>query len=113
MSKTAKEIIADAVELINTGSPDARFLWSILTALRGPDFSDTGVKHRTTTRIRGAIGMNKNFSVGASVDTEPVEALTEADKQACHDSWHFIQHFNWARETLVTLGYIKPDGSLS
>lgn len=56
---TTKEVLAVVVEHLNNAScEDARDLWNVLTALRGPDDGDEKLKWETTAVIRGAVGLD-------------------------------------------------------
>jgi hypothetical protein len=110
MPKTAKEIITDVVELLNNGSgDDAKHLWSILTALRGPDFPDTlNIKYTTTGRIRSCIGMDGRPMRGVLVSHGAVKHIDRTVRMIYGD--HFVHHFNLAVDALTELGYINKDG---
>lgn len=79
----------------------SRTLWVILTALRGPDFDDDGLKDVTTTKIRRLIGLTPNFRRASVAKTATIVECTSHiyDKQFSH----FYTHFRCATESLMAL----------
>lgn len=77
-----KEILQQIVDLLseddgsglalNTNSEGFK-LWSVLTALRGPDNDDEVVKKATTAVIRWKVGIPKDNSGGAVVNADSSE----------------------------------------
>jgi hypothetical protein len=75
-AKEGREILGLIVEFLEQGDDSSRQLWSILTALRGPDQNRnrvdefdaaTRLKHLTTAKIRRAIGMRFNPEIPADI----------------------------------------------
>lgn len=80
MRARVKELLAPIVAELNTGSQNARDLWDILSALRGPDFIvNSELKTSTTAAIRSAIGIvpdhegadNKVYALGVRAEVNP------------------------------------------
>jgi hypothetical protein len=120
----ARKAIDHVVKVLNGGGNESRLLWHVLTALRGPDNDDNSVKHRSTTHLRGAIGLkhydgfiravvshgkprrfsdaNERFSREAGIFVEVLDA---------HVQYHFRSHFDLAVEALEELDYIERDAA--
>lgn len=114
-----KRILRDAVEIINNGdSAEARNLWGVLSALRGPDSERYGLKQETTAKIRSAIGIS--YDNVASIDSTdskpetlvstveelvPTRYLNKVDIDAAHT--HFKAHYRFAVDALKNLNFIK------
>jgi hypothetical protein len=100
----ADEVIASVVEVLN--GPDtieAKHLWNVLTALRGPDTDDYALKLNTTSKIRGAIGLKSN-STGAFVSYEALpDSPDSAFALANRGGFHFADHFKMAVESLIAM----------
>lgn len=105
-----KQLLDRVVKILNTDAPnnsnereDARAFWNILTALRGPDTDNDVIKHRTTCRIRGVIGMVPGNAAGAVVRTTP-QVSTEAERE--DRNYHFNAHYRYAVDAVARIyGY--------
>jgi len=99
---------------------DARRLWAILTALRGPDTADDAVKAATTQHIRGIVptlaGKAGAFRSRFDTPAEFAAALDVAQQEAAtlretpsskvphmFPWWHFAQHIDAAVNSLRNL----------
>lgn len=96
--------LKEVVRVLNYEGSASADLWAILTALRGPDNEDDQLKKRTTTNIRGAIGLDGSPGRfrSAVVTHGPVKyqnpSMTENKVAGCA---HFAAHINsalWALE---------------
>jgi|SRR5271157_248763 len=112
-AKEVNAILIPLVKFINTGT-DARSLWSILTALRGPDsnletlgpkaLDMTDVKEATTCVLRHALGLKYGIKDGPtsqywfSVNPD-TEAFAEYRRNIPYG--HFGTH---ARDAFAALG---------
>lgn len=67
MKPETRKVLQDVVEFLNTFSPEAKKLWWVLTALRGPDNESVGMKGATTAVIRYAVGLDDEVGNGATV----------------------------------------------
>lgn len=108
----ALKVVEDV--LLSGNDMEARMLWDILTALRGPDFYIRDYKERTTNRVRAiafpAIPLELWYRVGATVkkdgrelsatDLEPI-GCTELDNRG---ERHFRYHLRAAVSALRALG---------
>lgn len=109
----AKKIIDDAVALFNAIDSNAYFpgrnLWNVLTALRGPDSEDQELKRKTTSNLRGAIGMDQfTTNTGAIVTKDNVLELEEQDDlMRTERTSHFGYHYRMATKALKYFGYIR------
>lgn len=110
--KTIVSILSDITKFMNGADPDwsqtindteGGKLWSILTALRGPD-KDDGLgmlKAATTAVIRHRIGLAKNNYGGAIVNPDSEAYAQYRQTQARDDGTsHFITHAQLAFEAL-------------
>jgi len=106
--ETARNLIKNVIEFVNTDSLYGRDLWAILTALRGPDTNNMVVKALTTQKIRGAVGLSSNNSANAySSEEKPEMILSLHSFETTHkENLHFINHHNYAVEALMNLGFI-------
>jgi hypothetical protein len=109
----AKKALQEIVAVLNEGDYVAVKLWAILTALRGPDTTPSyGIKSKTTTNVRGALGLKENTCVPAVITHNPIimsdELQTEATRIAGH---HFAQHYLNAAYALRVLGFIDENGN--
>jgi len=114
-------------------NPDARnmSLWSILTALRGPDQTTLTVqknagkvvitmdpdklKELTTSRIRSIIGLDHNgLAVKVGIRSKPLtdEEIAHRNRLMNRFDKHFATHFIAAMKELKGLGYDVPDKEL-
>jgi len=102
----AKRLLKSLVEFINVGGNDdySRAMWAILTALRGPDDGNPGLKYQTTARLRYTIGLGPHN--GFDVSKEP---LVLPGDVVLIGSDHFRAHYSMAYNSLKRLGIIKPD----
>lgn len=68
-------------------------LWCVLTALRGPDNNDDGIKRATTAVIRRKVGIREDNSGRAIVNTDSSEYKnTRARLASWFVSSHFLEH---------------------
>lgn len=104
----AKKLLRTIARFLNgkTEIPTVRDFWSILTALRGPDFGSPAESHklkmRTTARIRGAIGISETDAHGVFISEETPVRETVLDEE-----WHFFSHHNAAVDALINFGFIE------
>lgn len=84
---------------------DARRLWQVLTALRGPDNGDRLLKLRTTAALRSAAFPRL---ADKAVFFQPAQFADAASYQAPagpgSDLWHFTAHVRMAAAALRELG---------
>lgn len=85
---------------------EARNLWNILTALRGPDDGNEFLKERTTQRLRGALGTNPYFQF-ALVSNQPLIMPEREFAKALNVQPHFLAHFEKALNSLEEVLKIK------
>lgn len=111
----AREAIDHVVKVLNDGGRESRLLWDVLTALRGPDNDDNSVKHRSTTHLRGAIGLKHcDGFIRAVVSHGKPRRFSHADEGSSVSKsvqYHFRSHFNAAVEALEELDYIERDAA--
>ena len=111
---TVKQVIDTVVRVFNGPRAEAKLLWDILTALRGPDSNDDDLKAITTAPIRGVIGIKSAGNTGVIVsDARPfgtdldfyviVDQLMREHKAQAH----FASHYRAAVAALKQLGYVK------
>lgn len=116
---SVKEVLDLVVAILN--GQNGRQLWHILTALRGPDNGNPGLKDKTTAEVRGALGI-KGYYTGAVVHTSgafgkdtpggDVDFKNGVFEQLRKTfGWtlehHFAYHYVDALVALKQLGYIK------
>ena len=94
---TALQVLARLRKSVET-MPDYELkrLWNILTALRGPDDKDLGVKHATTSVIRTAVfGIDSPFAKYADFNHDD-KAAVKARESMVYDHFksHAISAFN-------------------
>jgi hypothetical protein len=102
-----RKMIKQIVEFLNIDDQATIDLWTVLTALRGPDNRDKELKMRTTSRIRGAIGLHQHqhgFLVSRETP-EPVPTPTTPTGWEPLD--HFASHYNEAVDVLKQLRLIS------
>ena len=107
--REAQQALKSLVKSLNKGGTHAGLLWSILSALRGPDSEDFQVKSLTTARIRGAIGLSED-TVGtfAIINSKKLSAeeLKQMQQILWKDGCHFGNHYRDAvRAIIYFLGY--------
>ena len=112
-----KQMLDSIISFLNNAPyEESRQLWDVLTALRGPDDNNTGLKSVTTARIRGVLGLRPNGASGAVVDNgAPVHSEASGYdmfyklKESVNESvlYHFAKHYAHAVAALRALGYIK------
>jgi hypothetical protein len=99
------------VELLNRDGAATSHMWSIVSAMRGPDVRDTvSIKPLTTERVRAAIGLKDDHNSGGFlVNEEPLSPLQRADrnefvpKNTVHGGQHFATHYNMAVDAIREL----------
>jgi len=117
-----RETLDSIVKILKGPRTEAKQLWDILTALRGPDSDNNDLKAITTASIRGAIGLNQN-NVGAITNNEKpfgADLDLNAGSQGYYEiadklranfrdqaQFHFISHYRAALTALKQLDYIK------
>lgn len=95
-------LVSDIGDLKVTGQQKDEILWRILTAFRGPDDGDEGLKDATTARLRGVVVPKLARSCRAIVSHEPLafQAYESSNN-------HFIRHVNLAKDSLDNLYGVK------
>jgi hypothetical protein len=97
-ASTAKEALAVVQDVLNGGGRQAKMLWDVLTALRGPDSRDQNLKERTTARIR-------YMALGDAPGKDPNGvAISRASPIDASGSDHFCEHAQAAKEALEEMG---------
>jgi hypothetical protein len=88
-------------------------LWSILTALRGPDTQNRLLKDLTTARVRSAIGLEPNWLFTVSLPKDTLLSVTKISDVFPYilnrEYGHFISHYNAAYGALRNLGYLNDE----
>lgn len=115
-----KAIIRDAVKIFNSGAEsEARNLWAVLSALRGPDSANYTLKQETTSKIRSVIGILNDNNVSIDSMRSKPESLVSfvsqlkpidnylSEKDIEEVQTHFASHYRYAVEALEKLGFIK------
>ena len=102
--KTARELLDEVVERLNVHDWESRFLWDVLSALRGPDvmhYMRKDIKEVSTARIRAAIGL----SAGPAWTSLPgtLNPMSRTDEQIAGD--HFSKHYEQAVISIGRMGY--------
>lgn len=103
---------------LNKKDKESRYLWDILTALRGPDDKGSSrLKRETTEKLRFAMGMEPDRTSYAYVGDElphkledyeyPRLAKVDCPPPADEPSEHFIRHFERAVDALWVLGITR------
>ena len=89
------------VDFLNTKTPDAKKLWWVLTALRGPDsYNVIEYKGATTAVIRHACGLRQGVGNGATVNPDSVFSARLRTDPPGALSYHFVEHARFAFEEL-------------
>jgi len=92
--------------------PD-KFIWQVLSALRGPDDGDSNLKNLTTARVRSIFGLEAcaNSPTGAIVNDIPLphRQIVRRNELLKKSGWHFKSHFEQAMSALQRLGYDVPE----
>jgi hypothetical protein len=111
---TVKQALSVVVAVLNGLRAEAKPLWDILTALRGPDDGNPDLKQITTATVRGAIGIMSGGNTGAIVSNQrPFGAdldrflLTDRLQNEHKAAYHFVSHYREALIALKSLGYIS------
>lgn len=102
-----RDVLKQIVTVVNRGykDPNAKRLWDILAALRGPDSEHEGNKELTTERIRHLLGFLPTHFL---TDGEPLVFDQElSDKIYGEEGSHFAGHISDAVHALKALGYLK------
>ena len=97
LESSAAEILRylDTWSEAQEGWPDQREkLWTVLSALRGPDIANRELKHNTTAAIRRVVQHLARES-GATVSLEPFVRPTTND--------HFSRHIRRAAEAILEM----------
>jgi hypothetical protein len=109
--QTAKSVLEQVVAVLNnrdtiSGLEESNRLWSILTALRGPDQKYSyDLKNATTARIRHAIGL-KGTDRFTTRGATPI-TLADLNQRFPKADGHFFNHYDVALTALSFLGYLK------
>ena len=107
--REAKKLLQNLVKFLNKADGAAEQVWDILTALRGPDSNDEGLKNLTTGRLRSCIGLtNRQFHfLIANVQEEPLTSGQLAQVSGILKSGgHFHGHMERAHAAVKKLlGY--------
>lgn len=92
-------LVKDIVEFLTTDidcHPERSELWDILTALRGPDFSDWNgeTKAATTAVIRYKLGLRDGENAAGAICEPDSPKKVEFRKNLIVSgaSWHFVSH---------------------
>ena len=107
-----KSVLKKIVSIVNRGykDPNAKRLWDILSALRGPDtpgINAADYKEKTTERIRYALGLE---AVMLFTDSKPLIYTPTFHAEITREiSSHFADHIAGAVAALRELGYIGVD----
>lgn len=114
----ARSVIEGIRLILKQGDDEAKHLWNMLTALRGPDHNDLrgwqSVKKHTTNRVRTAVFGNMSSVVttkirasfhGSPVDVEELRDLPASKQEVLDKSEHehFRKHFERAVEAIEAL----------
>lgn len=116
-----RELLDKVVTFLNERDEDSRKMWNLLSALRGPDSENEDVKHLTTSRLRGALGLREcsqfmvnnnppiyagedNFDTKWEIDRQVKEILQGYQRE----NYHFIKHAASGNVALAYFGFIKP-----
>lgn len=107
-TKEVNEMLHQLVRVLNKPTASSRWLWNVLTALRGPDKSNTGYeKNLTTARLRGALGLNGH--VGFEISHSELITRLESELPDQTVGAHFRMHHNDAVNSLRYLGFEKEE----
>jgi hypothetical protein len=113
MPTTALEVLDIIDTLLAQRNRESRYLWGVLTALRGPDSADESLKVATTAGIRTAAfpltavvaspspGLTSRFANDALFGDSPVVDVTQWGE---NDSPHFWEHVAGAAHILRKIG---------
>lgn len=102
---TAKDMVILIAKFLNRRDQEARDLWDVLTALRGPDTNEPDLKMVTTARLRYAMGLRKaehlsEDSIGDFIYEGPVKFPANKEMRG-----HFGKHVLAAKEKLEKMGF--------
>lgn len=104
LMKVLKKLIKKADAKHIPSADRDRYLWDILTALRGPDHSDEPyLKDDTTARIRGILGMEYPSPSGCLINKTLFPS--DYDFHNRKGGNHFSLHIGKAVQSLRKLGY--------
>lgn len=123
-----RELLDNVVKFLNVHDDDSRKIWNLLTALRGPDSKNDAVKHVTTSRLRGALGLRECSQFMVSY-TPPIfdvgeygynyggtRAAIDMRVSEIHDgqreSDHFLTHAAFGNDALAYFGFINDFGGV-
>ena len=81
-----RQLLDTIVTVLNGPRTEAKQLWNVLTALRGPDSDSSYLKDLTTARIRGAIGLKDGNGGGAIVSNNKPFG-SELNIRLCSDAY--------------------------
>lgn len=111
----AIKAIKNLVAILNSSGVESAHLWALMSAMRGPDNDggNSGLKWRTTARIRGAVGLDMINSAGGFVvngtslspqdlaERDKMLALASADRNAVVGAGaHFGEHYRRAVDAI-------------
>jgi len=100
-----RALLKKIVTTINRSDRNAKHLWDILSALRGPDSGNGYNKTRTTERIRHTLGFKPSMFF---TDTDPLIYDSELHTTiAKEEGDHFADHIASAVDALKELGYLR------
>jgi hypothetical protein len=105
-----RDVLKNIVKIISRHDGAACDLWSILSALRGPDFrgSETaGLKQLTTARVRAVIGFSFSEMKGPFFDINP-NPLSPEERKLRDNIFegmvgHFKSHYEWAVQAIENI----------
>jgi len=102
-----RSVLKKIVTIVNRGvsDPNAKRLWDILTALRGPDSGHSYIKELTTERIRYILGFYATLFFTSSnaliYDPDLHKKIAEGE------GIHFADHIAGAVQAMEDLGYLR------
>ena len=86
--------LARIVRFLNKNNDQSESLWSVLTALRGPDSNDWDEKLPTTCVIRSVIGLRQDFDMATVEPETERNAGIRANIKSGHFRRHAVDAFN-------------------
>jgi hypothetical protein len=101
INQETKDLLKTIVDFINTHDQSSNTptdLWSILTALRGPDDGDAEAKVATTGVIRNHLGLNTE--IWRFVVCKDKQTYAELRQKCEFTSSHFFSHARIAFQAL-------------
>lgn len=107
--RQAVRILNKLSRTLDKGGENARYVWAILAALRGPDSSNERVKEHSTAMIRSFLVDHEDKPSG-TLESLVVHEFNSYQFHRYPDaSEHFNSHITSAFEALVALGFIEHE----